>query len=526
MRLIEQILSPIYYLGIIGSGCVIVGGNPSYTPFELAGLFNKCNVKLVLTEPKLLSKVQEAASTSSNPKIYSLGDSSWDSLTQHGERDWIRLSEDQAKTEISMYLSTSGTTGAPKFAAVSHTYLTATAANIEKESATKDYQISRLIALPIMHAFAAPLVIAVAFRTGVPTYLLSRFDADDFLDAVDRFQITDVPVVPSIMSMLVQNTNMTGRQMASLREVLSAGAVLSSDVKAQFQLVAPNSKILSLYGQTEVGWICSTPFNRRVESEGLPSLGVPLTGYTIDIWDADTGEMITEPGVRGEILIDGPALFLYYLNDPKATENSFTMINGRRYLRSGDIGYRDTYDDLYIIDRLKDLIKVRGWQVSPAEVEGVIVQYPGIEDAAVVGTKDIHGHSGEIPVAFIVGVVDLISLKAYVAERLAAYKRPVEYKFISKIPRNPAGKILRRLLLEELDAAVVPVLASPVAMKIEIDTSNVVPEKVEVDNLNIAAEKLEVTSQMSSGRRSNMMSGCFGWLKAKWNLHRNKTELI
>ena len=147
-------------------------------------------------------------------------------------------------------------------------------------------------------------------------------------------------------------------------------------------------------------------------------------------------------------------------------------------------------------------------------------QYPGIEDAAVVGTKDIHGHSGEIPVAFIVGVVDLISLKAWVAERLAAYKQPVEYKFVPKIPRNPAGKILRRLLLEEVDKASVPILASPVAMKIEIDTSNIV------------AEKIEVTSQVSSERRSNrsnrsnVVSGCFGWLRAKWNLHRNKTVLI
>ena len=511
---------PIFYLAIIGAGCRVIGGNPGHTVFEIRQTLAVCNVKLVITEPQLLDKVREAAKECTEcPLIHTYGDTilssekasdSCNDLMQHGEQDWMTLTEEEAREEEVAYFATSGTTGSPKYAAISHAYFVHGGANIEKDASKKPYPIRRLVSLPLMHAFAAPLVIVGALRCGTPTYLMSRFSPQAFLQALERFDITEMPVVPSMLSTLLSYPGFDANKLSSMREVMSAGAPLSQSLEIRFESILPqNARLIQLYGLTEAGWIASLPFgdSKIVEkhispppsvsmlhqdqpgsdseesrdsgsgsstpetpitpatdflSTSTPSVGLPLPGYAVALLDADTNQVLTSPMTLGEILVEAPHPFLRYVDAPEATRAAFIEIprskpneqKSRRMVRSGDIAYFDYEGKLYIVDRLKDLIKVRGWQVSPAEIESVLLHHPGVADTAVVGLPDLDGVSGELPHAFVVKAgshssdkgVSEEDLKQWVREKLASYKALATVRFIDNVPRNPAGKILRRLL--------------------------------------------------------------------------------
>ena len=511
---------PIFYLAIIGAGCRVIGGNPGHTVFEIRQAFAVCNVKLVITEPQLLDKVQEAAKECTEcPLIHTYGNTilssekginSCSDLMRHGEQSWITLTEEEARKEEAAYFATSGTTGSPKYAVVSHAYFVHGGTNIEKDASKKPYPIRRLVSLPLMHAFAAPLVIVGALRCGTPTYLATRFSPEQFLQALRKFDITEMPVVPSMLSTLLSYPGFDADKLSCMREVMSAGAPLSQSLAIRFESILPrNARLIQLYGLTEAGWIASLPFEEDLKivekhvslppasmlhqdqsesdseesgesasgsctpetpmtsateflSTSAPSVGIPLPGYAMALLDPDTNQVLTSPMTLGEILVEAPHPFLAYVNAPEATKAAFIDLprskpiesKSRRMVRSGDIAYFDYEGKFYVVDRLKDLIKVRGWQVSPAEIESVLLHHPGVADTAVVGLPDLDGVSGELPHAFVVkagsqptdeGVTEE-DLKQWVREKLAAYKALATVRFVDHVPRNPAGKILRRLL--------------------------------------------------------------------------------
>lgn len=155
---------------------------------------------------------------------------------------------------------------------------------------------------------------------------------------------------------------------------------------------------------------------------------------------------------QGHILVKGPALMLGYLDNPAATAETLDQTTG--WLRTGDIGYFRN-DKVWVVDRSKDMIKVRGWQVSPAEVEAALLQHPAIQDAAVIGARLPSQPEEEVPIAYVVrtagvaGAVDEREIKSFVEQHLATYKRPKRVMFVESIPKNPTGKILRRVLREQ-----------------------------------------------------------------------------
>ena len=173
--------------------------------------------------------------------------------------------------------------------------------------------------------------------------------------------------------------------------------------------------------------------------------GPPLPGTECRALDSDSGEELP-PGEDGEIVIRGPQVMLGYLRDQAATA---TAIDGDGWFHTGDIGHVDAEGWLFIVDRLKELIKVRGLQVAPAELEAVLQAHPAVADAAVVPSPDRRG--GEVPKAFVVlrEEADLDELRAYVADRVARHKRIRRIEAVEEIPRSPSGKILRRVLVEK-----------------------------------------------------------------------------
>ena len=276
---------------------------------------------------------------------------------------------------------------------------------------------------------------------------MHRFDLAGFVDAIERFQITEIPMVPSMMVAAISSTAFKPDRLSSIRHIWTAGAPLSLTVKTRFQsLLHVEARIVPVYGMTECGWITSLTYP---EKESSDSVGKPVPGMSLKLVD-DAGNQVSKDGQLGELLVRPQHPTLGYIGNSKATEE---LYHEPGWIKSGDVAYVSE-GRYYIVDRKKDLIKVRSWQVSPSELENVLLQHKDIDDVAVIGVPD-YGISGEIPHAFVVKspasrCLELAEIQSFMCERLARYKQIERLTMLSRIPRNPAGKILKRNLRESL----------------------------------------------------------------------------
>ncbi|KAK8247645.1 amp dependent CoA ligase [Phyllosticta capitalensis] len=449
----------VLYLGIIGAGAIFTGINPSSTPTELSHHFRTTNPKLIIAEPMLLHKMLSMAEVTgfdrSNIFAFDTGGfgsifgiRGWHTLLEHGERDWVRPDPDKT---VATYSATSGTSGLPKWAMISHSYhVTQAAFHCSAESA----KMVRLFMLAPFHAFGSPIVPA-SIRQGIRTYIMHRYNESDFIDCVRRHKISETYIAPPILVSLPVSPQAKTGDLRSLRNIWVGGAsVKYAQQKSLYHCLHEEACIRSVWGMTEVGWItCVRDESRRNDD----SVGQCLSGFQLTLIDS-TGNTIDEDAAEGEVLIRAPHPFLGYLRDQSATRAAFTA--DRSLVRSGDIGRRllnpkTGVASFYIVDRVKELIKVRGWQVSPTEVESELLQHPEIRDAAVTGAIERDSFE-EFVRAYVVLEPAGISkpttapeILAWLRERLSSYKLPQEIRFVDSIPRNGTGKILRRLLRDE-----------------------------------------------------------------------------
>ncbi|MCJ1432431.1 hypothetical protein MMC27_001787 [Xylographa pallens] len=455
----NHVFYPVLCLGIIGAGGCVTGGNPGHTISELAGQLKGCSPRFIITESQMYEKARAAANectiSSSNIYICDPVDQplpkecrSWTELLQHGACDWVTLDSREAETTTAVLYSTSGTTGLPKAAMMSHAHCIDVASFIEQSSIGKPYEISRLVSLPLLHAFAAPIVHMSALREGIPTYLAPRFDPATFTTAIETFHITELPMVPAMLLAALASPLFTPARLASVRHIWTAGAPLSLSVQTQFRrLLHAEARIVPVYGMTECGWITSLIYPGDATDT---TVGSPVPGLSLRIVD-DAGRPVTQDDTPGELLVRPQHPTLGYVGDPAATAALYATPG---WVRSGDIASMRA-GRVYIVDRKKDLIKVRAWQVSPAELEAVLLLHPHVADVAVVGVPDATGVSGEVPHAFVVvhagadeGSLQLRDIQAFMGTWLARYKCVEGVSFVPEIPRNGAGKILRRCLRE------------------------------------------------------------------------------
>ena len=345
----------LVWLAIVGVGGRFVGANPSYTKFELSHLFSITHTKLVLVEPALLEHVVEAAEECSIPRqnifIWDAhGEDvpknfqSWNVLMEDKERDWITFDDEkQSETTVAALMSTSGTTGLPKAAAVSHR--AQISQNIIISHSTENpYETIRLLCLPLFHAFAGPIAHLSPLRDGFTTYIMKRYDQDQFIECIHRYQVTATLVVTPIVQGLLHLPQSRLDKLASLRYIGAGGAPLDSTHQHEFnERLHPDAKFTQIWGLTEYGWI--TTFRYPEKDPG--SVGRMMPNTEAKIIDKD-GQELNEDGEQGEILIRGPALLTEYLGAPEATAK--TIIDG--WLHTGDIGYQKA-GKWYIVDRAK-----------------------------------------------------------------------------------------------------------------------------------------------------------------------------
>ena len=460
---------PILVQGIIGFGGVFVGTNPSYTAYELHHALKTSKAKMILVEPDLIGAIKQPAEdlgihwrrilflqAQNGQQMYQYY--SWRHLLDHGEKDWVRFDDlETARNTTAFLMFSSGTTGLPKAAQLSHYNLIAEHTLVhENPKHLEQYDVSRIMSLPLFHAAAAPYVHVSSLRSGMPAFLMKRFALPDYLNYIQSFKVTSLMMVPPMVTAVVnvaasspENEAMVKQCLRSVRAVVGGAAPLDAEMQGRMQALLPQgSPFTQLWAMTETS--CVASYFYHPEDNDTASVGRFMPNLDVKVVDADTGETEVPQGQRGELCIRGPTVIRGYLDNPEANARDW---DGEGYFHTGDIVYCDPETKLwYVVDRKKELIKVRGFQVAPAELEGCLLSHPSIRDVAVIG---IPSGDSELPRAYIIrgeGVkLRENEVHNWVNERLARFKRlEGGVRFVDSIPKTASGKILKRVMREEV----------------------------------------------------------------------------
>jgi len=430
-------------------GVSVIGGvsttiNPLYTPEELARQLNDSKARFLLTVPPFLDKAKAAAKESSVEEIFVFGEAEgatpFASLLDN-DGDAPRV--DIAPEDIVTLPYSSGTTGLQKGVMLTHRNLVANLT--QTESTFGDGLGEEDVAigiLPFFHIYGMVVIMNLALHRGCTVVTMPKFDLEEFLGLMQKHKITIAHLVPPIVLALAKHPVVDQYDLSSLRWLMSGAAPLGKDV-AEACAKRLDCLVLQGYGLTETSPVshCNTPDPEKIKAG---SVGPCIASTECKVVDPSTGEELG-PNEEGEIWIRGPQVMKGYLNKPDATAE---CIDADGFFHSGDIGYADEDGYFFIVDRLKELIKYKGMQVAPAELEALLLSHPSVSDVAVIPKLD--EEAGEIPKACVVvrEEVDAQTLLDFIAERVAPHKKIREVEFLDEIPKSPSGKILRRLLVE------------------------------------------------------------------------------
>jgi acyl-CoA synthetase (AMP-forming)/AMP-acid ligase II len=463
----NDIYYPLLVLAIIGSGAVFAGTNPAYTPLELRHHVQTTEAKFLICEPDLLSSLLQAAKDTGIPtsriSIFHTrpdqtcpeGFASWTKLLEHGEQDWERFDDLETCTETTATrFTSSGTTGLPKATVTTHRNLIAQHELCYGSASTpRPYEVRNLFSMPMFHAAVGPRVHTTALKNGETSYVMRRFELEAFLANIERYRVTELYLVSAMAVAICMSPLVEKYSMRSVRQALAGAAPLSKETQAGIRrYMSPGAPFTQVFGMTET--TCIYMWFDYPEDDLTGSVGRVRPGIDVKLVD-DEGNDISGYDVTGEMCVRGPVVIKEYFNNPEANRQSFDEDG---YFRTGDIMYCDGRTKLwYCVDRKKELIKVRGFQVAPPEIEAVLLTHPDIVDAAVIGVPAASEMDGEFPRAYVVrrpGVAPANLTEKDVVEfagaALAKYKRlEGGVRFVDAIPKNASGKILKRLLRDE-----------------------------------------------------------------------------
>ncbi|GGB27915.1 long-chain-fatty-acid--CoA ligase [Virgibacillus dakarensis] len=348
------------------------------------------------------------------------------------------------KEDLALLQYTGGTTGFPKGVMLTHYNLVA---NVQMSQAWL-YKAERgkevvLGVLPFFHVYGMTTVMNMSIMFGAKMVLLPKFDAEEVLKTIQKQKATLFPGAPTIYVGLLNHPNLKKYDLASIEACISGSAPLPVEVQEQFEKVT-NGRLVEGYGLTESSPVTHANFVWEKRVNG--SIGVPWPDTDAKILSPDSLEE-ADIGEVGELAVKGPQVMKGYWNKPDETES--VLKDG--WLLTGDLGYMDEQGYFYIVDRKKDMIIAGGYNIYPREVEEVLYEHEGVQEAVVAGIPD--AYRGETVKAYIVlksgYQPDEKELNKYCRKHLAAYKVPRIYEFRDELPKTAVGKILRRKLVEE-----------------------------------------------------------------------------
>ncbi len=434
----------IAYYGVQAAGGANTTINPLYTAEELAFQLKDAGAKFLLTIPQFLDRALEAASQSPVKEVFVFGEAEgatpFAELLSRGD-SFVAPSFD-VMNDIAAIPYSSGTTGFPKGVMMRHHGMVANLCQVSNVLRWTERDVLVAV-LPFFHIFGQGVIMNMGLRRGTTLVVLPRFDLEEFLRTIQDYKVTWAFLVPPIILALAKHPLVDQFDLSSLEVVISGAAPLGREVQEAVE-ARLGCEVRQGYGMTEIG-----P-GTHVVPEGLEekkfgSVGVPVPNTEVKVVDIESGNELG-PNERGELWIRGPQIMKGYLNNAEATAHT---IDNDGFLHTGDIGYVDDEGYFYIVDRLKELIKYKGFQVPPAELEALLITHPAITDVAVIGAPD--EEAGELPKAFIVRSGDLTEedVISWVAEKVAPQKKVRLVEFVDEIPKAASGKILRRVLVEQ-----------------------------------------------------------------------------
>ncbi|HKG27374.1 MAG TPA: AMP-binding protein, partial [Thermomicrobiales bacterium] len=337
-------------------------------------------------------------------------------------------------------LSSSGTTGLPKGAMLTHTNFVAIAAAF---AAAGEFTADDILPgqLPFFHIFGLCTTLTACLSQGVTSVILPRFELGQLLQLVQDYGATRLYAVPPVLVALAKQPAVDRYDLSTVKTIICGAAPLGEEV-ARAVSRRLGCRVKQIYGLTEIAPTHLAPDD--VHPSKLGSIGPCLPNTQCKVVDLVTGADLG-PDQTGELWTRGPQAMKGYLNQPAATSQA---IDGDGWVHTGDIGFADADGYFYVVDRLKELIKYKAHQVAPAELEAVLLAHAAVADAAVIPSPD--DEAGEVPKAFVVlnGDATPEELLAFVAARVAPYKKIRRLEFVEAIPKSPSGKILRRVLVE------------------------------------------------------------------------------
>jgi acyl-CoA synthetase (AMP-forming)/AMP-acid ligase II len=430
----------------LGGICTTV--NPLYTVRELALQLGDSGAKFLLTIPQFMDNARAAAETvKSVREIFVFGEAEgatpFASLLTHGDQP-PQVSIDPHVDLLALPYS-SGTTGLPKGVMLTHHNLVSEMASVNgrPDIVFPDEHDVLLAFLPFFHIYGVVMFLTFGLWRGATIVSTPRFDLEQYLDMVQRYGVTYLHLVPPVVIALAKHPLVDKYDLSKAKWALSAAAPLGGPAADAFT-ARLGTKLFQAYGMTEVSG--ATHAGSCLPGKMKPTSGGTLLPNTeCVVIDLETGHAVGR-GQQGEVWVRGPLIMQGYLGQAGATA---ATIDEDGWLHTGDVGYVDDDGDVFIVDRVKELIKYKGLQVAPAELEAILLGHPNVADAAVIPSPD--EEAGEVPKAFVVlrTPTSADEIMAFVAARVAPHKRIRRLQFIDAIPKSAAGKILRRNLVEQ-----------------------------------------------------------------------------
>ena len=455
---------PCSMFGVLRAGGVVSGASPAYNVEEMSYALKTANAKFLFTVPSSMQVAAAAAKNAGIPqeRVFLLegkldGFTSMSELLEigksygpQGQIEQFKLPPGKKNKDVCGFLSfSSGTTGLPKAVMIAHSNVIAQCLQIQQISPDTLRRI--LAVLPLFHITGLVHQMHLPVLLNANVYMLPSFSMDSMLATVEEYKLEEMLLVPPILIRMVRDSaTLTKYDLSSLKRFSSGAAPLSAEILELLQKRFPGTGFKQGYGMTESCSCITAHPPDKYDFKYAVRVGTIVASTEVKIVDPDTGKEcgLNEPG---EIWARGPQIVMGYLNNKKATDETFARDG---FLHTGDIGALDEEGLITITDRLKEMIKVKGIGVAPAELEDLLLGHPDVEDVAVLGIPD--DYAGERPKAYVVlqakarkarDVQETAkSLIQYVQDKKVRHKWVTEIEVVDEIPKSPSGKILRRVL--------------------------------------------------------------------------------